>query len=385
MFDTLNLDYVAFLQQVLSIADLHKRFADFANLSHTDRTLNVDYGATLQQVLSIARLDQGFSDFIILANQANQFFMQGNDRAAFAIIHNLWSDPRIVPSLLLVECFYARRLALPSWTTRRPFKLMLMNKKLGGTRRVIIPDFSTRICMGAVNSMLQTTCNSWDPRTMGFRPGYGTHTAITALAEAARPILHSKGCAYFLLFDIHKAYNSVNCTHLAQTLQLQSLPHSLKALLWQWQHNRTVVNFCKTGLVQGFSYSPTLFAWYLDSVFVKHTPFIAYVDNFAGVFASEAEARLALEHAKALLHAAGLTIHPASIAISAAHSSLPSYHLEWLGHGLELPICAVEPRRYEQAEPQKVPEYISEDTWKALLEQSDWVNHVIHSNWRGFH
>lgn len=357
------------------------RMNDIVNLNAKYRLANVDYGANLDNVLLLAGLYNAYNKFNALAKQADLFFMQGDFRAASNVIYKIWADPHIIPALLLFECFYARCLVLPTWKDTKTFSLQLMPKKSGGTRPVVIPELSTRICMGAVNSILQTACNSWSDRSFGFRPGYGTHSAVQALAKAALPILQKHGCAYFVMFDISKAFNSVDMKHLARTLDLQVLPHDIKALLWMWQQNKAVLQNT-TGLVQGFSYSPTLFAWYLDLILVEHTNFIAYADNFAGVFATQAEASQALEQARVLLHAAGLSIHPTSVTIDAAHTNLPKFNLCWLGHALELPSCQPILHKYEQIGTFTLPKYISALEWQTMLLSSDWVNKVHNIEWR---
>lgn len=352
-------------------------------MHYINYTHNIDYGAKLNTVLQLAGFENSYNHFLLLAKRADLLFQQGDFRAAYNVLNLMWMDPHIVPTLLLIECFYARRLILPTWKETCPFDIQQLSKKGGGTRPVIIPKDTTRICMGVINSMLQTTCNSWDERSFGFRPNNGTQSAIEALAFAAKPIIQKHSCAFILMFDIKKAFNSVHFKRLSDTLDFHFLPHDIKAYIWSWQHNQTV-KLNTTGLVQGFSYSPTLFAWYIDTIFVKHTNFISYADNFAGVFATQAEAHQALLDAQARLQAVGLYVHPNSVIHCAVQAHLPQFSLPWLGHALDLPSCNCVLHKFEVRGRCAAPTFITAQEWEHMLQRSGWVDKVRKIEWRSF-
>nr|YP_009349241.1 reverse transcriptase-like protein [Yamagishiella unicocca]APZ82953.1 reverse transcriptase-like protein [Yamagishiella unicocca] len=198
--------------------------------------LTMDQGATLLQVLEIAGLLKAYEEFICLFSEAESLFVQGDTRSALNLFYKIWMSPHFVPALLLYECFYARQLILPTWSGTSKHYVVNMLKKSGGTRPIIIPNKRTRICMGVVNTLLQSACKSWSTRSTGFRLGHGTHTAIDLLANSARKMLHVHDKVYILTFDIHKAFNSVNMKHLFHTLGLKALPHDIKNMIWKWQH-----------------------------------------------------------------------------------------------------------------------------------------------------
>ena len=368
-------------------------------------TSTPECGATLQQVLEIAGLLKAYEEFICLFTEAELLFVQNNPRAALNIFYKIWMSPHFVPALLLYECYYARELFLPDWNVTGKHHLVHMLKKSGGTRPIIIPKKRTHICMGVVNTLLQSTCKSWSMRSTGFRPGYGTHDAVNLLANSALNIMHTHGKVFILSFDIQKAFNSVDLKKVFKTLGLKALPHDIKNLIWKWQHSpvvygdesdskllkrqlipvlgeaRSSMPDHSNSLIQGFSYSPTLFAWYLDVILVQHCSLIAYADNFAGVYTSSHEAEQAVLNASALLKAHGLSINEKSISIYVrSFNSVPSLY-PWLGHALSLPDCNVVLNKFQQKAPVSEPVFISLEKWHSMLQNSNWVQKVHNLSW----
>nr|QKY64140.1 hypothetical protein [Yamagishiella unicocca] len=224
-----------------------------------------DQGATLLQVLEIAGLLKAYEEFICLFTEAESLFVQGDTRSALNLFYKIWMSPHFVPALLLYECFYARQLILPTWSGTSKHYVVNMLKKSGGTRPIIIPNKRTRICMGVVNTLLQSACKSWSTRSTGFRPGHGTHTAIDLLANSARKMLHVHDKVYILTFDIHKAFNSVNMKHVFHTLGLKALPHDIKKMIWKWQH---------TSLCAGAHGTPAVVAADLSQYWMQKHPIL---------------------------------------------------------------------------------------------------------------
>ncbi|BCU04903.1 reverse transcriptase-like protein (mitochondrion) [Astrephomene gubernaculifera] len=352
--------------------------------------------ATLLQVLEIAGLLNAYNEYSALFSRAEAFFVQGDSRAAFNVLYKIWMDPHFVPALLLYECFYARQLILPTWNCSDKLFVQNMFKNSGGTRPIIIANKSTRICMGVINSLLQSACKSWSNRTTGFRPGSGTQTAISLLAQSSSRIMHTHGQVYILSLDIQKAFNSVNIDHLFYTLGLNALPHKIKQLIWKWHHSPIHNSgHLVSGLAQGFSYSPTLFAWYLDTLVVQHCSMIAYADNFAGVYKSKSEAQDAVNNILDLLRPSGLTIKENSIRIYVYCESSNYPHNQylhfsdsaqslypWLGHALALPDCSVIYNKFQQKAAENEPVAISLDMWDSMLQNSNWVHKVHNIDWR---
>lgn len=344
-------------------------------------------GANLIQVLELARLSNDYARFRVLLERAEYLLINGNNRAACNVFYQMWADPHILPALLLTQCFGARKLVIPAWYNNKDIlDLVHIPKSNGGTRPIIIPSLDVRICMGAVNLMLQASHPSWDARTTGFRPGHGTHTAINLLASNTRDVLQTNNGAVLLLFDLRKAFNSVCLSHLFDTLQLHCLPKDMKHLIWQWhnaplKHNNSNLPVVE-GLAQGFCYSPTLFAWYLDVLLVKRTRFIAYADNFAGVFHSEQEAADALAHVNSLLQGTGLSINPDSIELYTCNLNSAPHTISWLGQGLILPSTEVKLGVYEVKQPDILPKVFTLQDWKLMFKRSNWVHRVYQQEWR---
>lgn len=359
----------------------------------------VDYslklGATLRQVLEVAGLLDAYAKSADLLLLAERQFSQGNPRAATGILHNIWLDSEMVSALLLAQCYKARELIFPDWGENSNYSLQQLAKKTGGTRPIIVPTKQTRICMGMVNTLLQTGCNSWSNRSTGFRPNNGTLTALTLLQKQAMDCVLQHGRIVILSFDITKAFNSVSVADVFNTLQLHTLPSGIKRLIWKWQHTPVLggldpaaagsISLLKgqaapiTGLAQGFSYSPTLFAWYLDSLLVKQTSLIGYADNFAGAFSSYAEARVAFEKASALLQNAGLFVNADSVMYDSAFIALDnSLEFPWLGHDLFLPTCdlRLNVNLKKSTVSADSPTFISLKAWENQLLSTHWVNTV---------
>lgn len=349
------------------------------------------FGPSLIKVLELASLASDYARYRVLLARAEHLLINGKNRAACDVFFQMWADPHILPALLLGECYKARQLVLPAWYNNKGIlHLVHIPKSNGGTRPIVIPSLEARICMGAVNRILQASHPSWDARTTGFRPGHGTHTAINLLASNARAVLQANGGAVIILFDLRKAFNSVCLGHLFHTLQLHCLPKEIKHLIWLWHHasikhpgsSAGEPGLLVEGLAQGFSYSPTLFAWYLDVLLVQRTRFIAYADNFAGVFNSEQEAADALAHVHALLQGTGLSVNPDSIELFTSDLNSDPRPISWLGHGLILPSTEVKLGAYEVMQPDTTPKVLTLQNWQRMLNRSDWVNKVYRQPWR---
>ena len=193
-------------------------------------------GATLSQVLEVAGLLEAYEKSADLLRLAERQFSQGNPRAATSILHSIWMDRDFVPALLLAQCFKERELIFPDWGENSVYTLQNLAKKTGGFRPIIVPTKQTRICMGVVNTLLQTGCNSWSNRSTGFRPNSGTKNALLLLQKQAMDCVQQHGSVVIVSFDISKAFNSVRVVDLFSTLQLRSLPNQIKSLIWKWHH-----------------------------------------------------------------------------------------------------------------------------------------------------
>src|SRR5689334_13793946 len=67
---------------------------------------STNLGASLAQVLAIAGLSDDYTRFLKMFAFAKTQFSLGNNRAGCDVLYKIWMDPRIIPALLLCECFY---------------------------------------------------------------------------------------------------------------------------------------------------------------------------------------------------------------------------------------------------------------------------------------
>ncbi len=339
-------------------------------------------GASLAQVLDIAGLSDDYTRFLKMFAEAKTQFSLGNNRAGCDVLYKIWMDPRIIPALLLCECFYARKLVVPDWAG--PWKIYSseLKKPSGGTRPIAIPNLGVRIQMGVVNKLLQASTDSWDKKTTGFRPGVSTQMAMDMLYQKALAAYRQENILTLAQFDIKGAFNHVNVQDLFNQLELNCLPRKIKLLIWEWQNVPTLAQM--QGLKQGFSYSPTLFAWYMDHILVKHSPFFAYADNLAGVFQSPDEAWSAVDSAANVLNHYGLFLNNRSVTfLTAKKSDSKNMHkFKWLGHTLVLPDLKV---KYNTTKPLVTgvkPLIITPDKWKVMLRETQWLDFVLDIDWR---
>jgi hypothetical protein len=340
--------------------------------------------ASLHEVLKLAGLLQGYQEFLNLKKEAEHFFRAGDHRAAFNTIGKMWVHPHIVPALLLVECFENHELIVPYWYKNMKLYRQDIQKKDGGVRPIIIADKRLRVCMGVINRLLQCCCVSWSSNTFGFRPGLGTQDAVSHLAQKAQSILNKNQSAVLVSFDLIAAYNSVDIKHLVRTLQLGFLPNDIKNLIWMWQHlpitqHNTRIN----GLAQGYAYSPTLFAWYVDKLLGQHMDVTIYADNVTGVFCTKQDAILAVKKAQALLQDSGLLIAPSSVKMQLLHHYL-DFHFCWLGHSVLFPSGTVKLHKYQVPGYCRTPQVWTKAKWDYMLRTSSWVPLVLNAKWRRF-
>nr|ABX82100.1 reverse transcriptase-like protein [Chlamydomonas reinhardtii] len=363
LFHTINATEV---QHTLMLALMHKR------------------PASLHEVLRLAGLLQGYKDFLSLTKQAEAFFQAGDYRSAFNTISKMWVHPQIVPALLLMECFETRELTVPYWYKSIKLRRQYIQKKNGGVRPIIVAHKGLRICMAVINRLLQSCCVSWSNQTFGFRPGFGTHHAVLHLAQKAQQMLNKQQQAVLVTFDLQAAYNSVDIKHLMQTLQLQYLPNDMKKLIWMWQHLPLAqLNAGINGLAQGYAYSPTLFAWYVDQLVGQHMDFTIYADNFAGVFLTQQDAQFAVKEAQTLLQKSGLLIAPSSIKMHLLDKNQHS-ELNWLGHKVLFPSCTVKLQHHQLLVNQHSPQVWTIQKWDKMLRTLGWVQLALNADWRRF-
>jgi len=229
---------------------------------------------SLEQVLQLANLHMDFDRFRFLFNKAQSLFAAGNNHKACSVLHSIWMDKKIIPALLLSECFYAQELILPNWKVPCLMQFLEFSKEDGGVRPINVPNKRSRICMGVVNTLFQASCLSWDKRSTGFRIGFNTDNAMLMLCNKARQLYKDSDDIVLTTFDIKGAFNGVNVKQLFNVLELNNLPHQIKYLIYGWQDSQPLL-LDIPGLKQGVPYSPTLFAWYMDRILVKNSTFVA--------------------------------------------------------------------------------------------------------------
>lgn len=364
--------------------------------------------ATYSDLLKFTGLDQHHTRYVDLYREASALFCEGQKRAAFNLFYKMWLDPHIVPALILGECFTAGLPIVPTWKHFSKYTWVNKPKSDGTVRPIVVPSLEARVSMGVVNSMLQASCESWTLRTHGFRAAtnkfqdsnlelprvtpltFGTKSVVVSLNAATNSTLALNSSVTLVLFDIKKAFNSVDLNHLFNILELHQLPKDIKHFIWQWQHTLLFNNAPIEGLAQGFPYSPTLFAWYLDTIFLKtfgafnpdNPDFFIYADNVVGVFATEREARHALQLLDATLLSTSLRINPASVKYVTVKNSTTGINLPWLGHALRLPECNVVFGTYQQHNVPVPSTRLTKNQWFNKLTTSDWKSKVYAHNWR---
>jgi hypothetical protein len=374
-----------------------------SNLDRRERRKDV----SLEKVLQFAKLGRAYKFFLRQAKYAQYGFKHNDTVYTYSALYKLWMHPRVVPALALRECYNRRSCHLPAWKGPWKLSMVYLPKSSGGFRPIIVPNDNTLISMGVLNTLFQISCNSWSPNTFGFRVGFGTLHALKALQNNVKPfILNNQLDFCVVMFDIHAAFNTVNPGLLFRTLGLNNLPHSMKKLIWEWHHayiqpaGVSNLQFEKikqqyrlnadggilgaNGLPQGFSYCPTLFAWYLDTIMIKNSAhnWIAYADNVAAVFPNRELACIALREAEATLALHGFSIKQDSVKFY----SFPET-FAWLGHGLDLKTCSILENKFlalpdaSSITPRRVKKMTLRD-WKILLGASNWCHVVINSNWR---
>jgi hypothetical protein len=341
---------------------------------------------SLEQVLKLANLDIDYGRFRILFEKAQGLFAAGDNHKACSVLHSIWMDNKIIPALLLSECFYAQELILPNWNVPCLMQFLEFSKEDGSVRPINVPNKRSRICMGVVNTLFQTSCLSWDKRSTGFRIGYNTDNAMLMLCNKARQLYKDNDDIVLTTFDIKGAFNAVNVKQLFNALELNNLPHQMKYLVYGWQDSQPLLLEIP-GLKQGVPYSPTLFAWYMDRILVKNSTFVCYADNFADVFTSMDEARQAVKNAEIILDSHGLSIKPSSVQFIVVNKNQQrhSIHFKWLGHSLYLPkphIVFNKAATYQPDLALHKHTFLTSQDWEHKLKTLDWLNTVLLDDWR---
>lgn len=348
-----------------------------------------DLFPTYSDLLHHTKLESHYTRFLKLYSEASTLLINGKKRDAFNLLNQLWLDPHIVPALILGECYKIGYPVIPTWSRFSRYTLVNKPKLDGSTRPIIAPNNETRVAMGVVNVLLQASCASWTIRTHGFRASsdkstrFGTKSATLSLSQAFKA---GRPSATLVFFDIKKAFNSVDLKHLFNTLELHQLPKDIKHLIWQWQHTPPH----EEGLAQGFPYSPTLFAWYLDTVFSKtfgrpaagRPDFFIYTDNIVGLFNDVTEAQRALDQLNMALAAAGLTINQASLQLITVNNSSADIVVPWLGHKMHFPSGLVEFGRSGPTQVSAEKSRLTKLEWYKQLKLTDWYHKVHVNNWR---
>jgi hypothetical protein len=339
-------------------------------------------GASLHDLLKTAGLFDSFLDLLALVEVSQALFLANQHQAACNVLHKIWVHPQMVPVLILLESFGARKLIVPCWSTGMKLYQHDLAKPSGGTRPILVADLRVRVCMSVVDFLLHSSMPSWSLGTFGFRTGFGTQDAVRELCRRVRLSCTQPQGGVLLTFDLHAAFNSVNINHMAKTLQLNALPGDMKHLIWKWHHTPIKGSTAMvSGLAQGFAYSPTLFAWYLDSLVVKDSPFVAYADNFAGVFPNMLEAKDALNRVEAVLQGTGLNIGKSTIQLRPFGEYTPLY-FNWLGFDIALPTGRFDPVPCKQNEHKTEPRIITLGEWETKLHNEKWLSRVMKNDWR---
>lgn len=324
-----------------------------------------------------------------------------NPQRFMQIIHQIWNDPDIVPFLALKHCFKKKQLIVPVWHHPVNVFVRYLDTKSGGQRRLVIATPEQRLAMSIVNSIFQASTYSWTPKTFGFRPGFGTIHAVNVLSDSYIQMLSRPDCnAVLVMFDLQKAYDSVNFSKLVNKLELYRLPLSLKHSIWHWHHPNifTKMNDNLDGLPQGYNYCPTVFAWYLDKCvlsnmasFLTQQPYsskpnniIVYADNFAAVIDKNHLDDFLL-FANLCISSEGLHVKPGSFTVVHPNYSKES-SISWLGHKLCLKTGSI----FVNQSTKNSDSLVQTDkdqkkcfkAFKVMLQTTNWLYQVKSSNWR---